>query len=161
MKDTHPATPAIRCLREHGIAFTPRPYAWQDKGGTRRSAQELGEDEHLVIKTMVMEDDERRPFLVLMHGDREVSTRRLARILGARSVTPATEATAQKVTGYQVGGISPFGTRSTLRVCVERSILGLPRILINGGRRGLLVELDPLDLARVLPVEEVEAAASP
>jgi Cys-tRNA(Pro) deacylase len=158
-KDSFPVTPAVRCLREHGIAFVPRPYAYVEKGGTRRSAAELGVDEHAVIKTLVMETDARQPLLVLMHGDREVSTRQLARALGARSVAPCSEAAANRLTGYQVGGISPFGTRTPLPVYAERTIFDLPRICINGGRRGFLVELDPRDLGRALTVTCVDAAA--
>lgn len=157
-KDDIPATPAIRFLREHGIAFTPRLYAYEDRGGTRRSAQELGVDEHIVIKTLVMESGPKEPFLVLMHGDREVSVKQLARALGARSVAPAGEAAATRATGYQFGGTSPFGTRTPLPVLAERSIFELPLILINGGRRGLLVEVDPQDLKRALPVREVDVA---
>ena len=154
-----PVTPAVRCLREHGIAYEPRPYAYVEKGGTRRSAVELGVDEHAVIKTLVMETDARRPLLVLMHGDREVSTRQLARAIGARAVTPCSEAAAHRLTGYQVGGISPFGTRTPLPVYAERTIFDLPRICINGGRRGLLVELAPGDLEKALAITRVDAAA--
>lgn len=157
-KDDYPVTPAIRFLREHGIAFTPRLYAYEDRGGTRRSAQELGVDEHIVIKTLVMESGPKDPFLVLMHGDCEVSVKQLARELGARSVAPASEATATRVTGYQFGGTSPFGTRTPLPVLAERGIFALPLILINGGKRGFLVEVDPQDLKRVLAVREVEVA---
>jgi Cys-tRNA(Pro) deacylase len=157
-KDDYPVTPAIRFLREHGIAFTPRLYSYEDRGGTRRSAQELGVDEHIVIKTLVMESGPKDPFLVLMHGDCEVSVKQLARELGARSVAPASEATATRATGYQFGGTSPFGTRTPLPVLAERSIFALPLILINGGKRGLLVEVDPQDLKRVLAIREVEVA---
>ena len=157
-KDIHPVTPAVRCLREHGLAYAPRPYAYVEHGGTRHPAEALGLDEHAVIKTLVMETDERRPLLMLMHGDREVSTRQLARALGARGVTPCSEATAERLTGYQVGGISPLGTRAKLPVYVERTVLDLPRIAINGGRRGFLVELDPRDLARALAATPVEVA---
>jgi Cys-tRNA(Pro) deacylase len=157
-KDDYPVTPAIRFLREHGIAFTPRLYSYEDRGGTRRSAQELGVDEHIVIKTLVMESGPKDPFLVLMHGDCEVSVKQLARELGARSVAPASEATATRVTGYQFGGTSPFGTRTPLPVLAERSIFALPLILINGGKRGFLVEVDPQDLKRVVAVREVEVA---
>ena len=157
-KDDYPVTPAIRFLREHGIAFTPRLYSYEDRGGTRRSAQELGVDEHIVITTLVMESGPKDPFLVLMHGDCEVSVKQLARELGARSVAPASEATATRVTGYQFGGTSPFGTRTPLPVLAERSIFALPLILINGGKRGFLVEVDPQDLKRVVAVREVEVA---
>ena len=156
VRDTYPVTPAVRLLRERGVAFTPHLYAYEPKGGTKRSAAELEVDEHVVVKTLVMETDARRPLLVLMHGDREVSTRQLARVIGARSVAPASEATARRLTGYEPGGISPFGTRTPLDVYAERTIFALPRILINGGRRGFLVEIDPGDLAAVLQVIEVE-----
>jgi Cys-tRNA(Pro) deacylase len=157
-REAYPVTPAVRALRAQGVAFTPHLYAYEARGGTRHSAAELAVDEHLVIKTLVMEDDAQRPFLILMHGDREVSTRQLARALGARSVVPAAEATARRATGYELGGTSPFGTRTTLPVYAERSIFALPRVLINGGKRGFLVEIDPRDLKRVVPVVEVEVA---
>lgn len=157
-KDDCPVTPGVRFLREHGVAFTPRLYAYEDRGGTRRSALELGVDEHIVIKTLVMASGPKDLFLVLMHGDREVSVKQLARDLGARSVAPAGEAAATRATGYQFGGTSPFGTRTPLPVLAERSIFGLPLVLINGGRRGFLVEVDPRELKRVLPVREVDVA---
>jgi Cys-tRNA(Pro) deacylase len=157
-RDTFPVTPAIRVLRERGVAFTPRLYAYQPKGGTRHSAAELQVDEHVVIKTLVMETQERQAFLVLMHGDHEVSTRQLARVIGARSVLPAAEATARRLTGYEPGGISPFGTRTDLTVYAQRTIFALPLILINGGKRGFLVEVDPQVLKTVLSVVEVEVA---
>ncbi len=153
-----PVTPAIRVLRQHGVEFTEHPYRYEERGGTRISSRELGVDEHHVVKTLVMQDDEKRPLLVLMHGDREVSTKNLARQIGARSVTPCEPATAERHTGYQVGGTSPFGTRKALPVYVERSILDLPRLYINGGRRGLLVSLAPADLVRILRATPVDAA---
>lgn len=157
-RDDCPVTTGVRFLREQGIAFTPRPYAYEERGGTRRSASELGVDEHIVIKTLVMESGPKEQFLVLMHGDREVSVKQLARELGARSVAPASEATATRVTGYQFGGTSPFGTRTPLPVLAERTIFELPLILINGGKRGFLVELDPRDLRRALAVRDVDVA---
>jgi Cys-tRNA(Pro) deacylase len=157
-RDSYPITAAIRVLRERGVAFVPRLYAYEPKGGTRRSAAELQVDEHAVIKTLVMETQKSEPFLVLMHGDCEVSTRQLARDIGARSVAPASEATARRVTGYEPGGISPFGTRTDLTVYAQRTIFELPHILINGGKRGLLVEVDPLILKTVLSVVEVDVA---
>lgn len=149
-KEKTPATPAIRVLRENRVEFVECPYRYEDKGGTAVSARELGVDEHSVIKTLIMEDDEKMPLVVLMHGDREVSTKELARVLGAKRVSPSTPDAAHKHTGYMVGGISPFGTRKRMPVYLEETILGLPRIYINGGRRGFLVGLDPHELARVL-----------
>lgn len=153
-----PLTPAIHFLRKHGVPYTEHPYRYEEHGGTRVSSRELDVPEHAVIKTLVMEDERRQPLLVLMHGDREVSTKQLARQLGRKSVAPAAPETAQKHTGYLVGGTSPFGTRKTLPVCLERSVLALARIYINGGRRGFLVGLDPADLVRVLSPTLVEVA---
>lgn len=155
---TAPATTAIRQLREHGIPFSEHPYRYEERGGTRVSSRELGVDEHAVIKTLVMQDERRQPLIVLMHGDREVSTKNLARQIGAKTVEPCDPAVAERHTGYQVGGTSPFGTRKALPVFVERSILDLPRIYINGGRRGFLVALAPGDLARVLSPTAVDVA---
>lgn len=155
----YPITPAIRLLREKEIAFVPHVFNYEEHGGTRHSAAMLGVDEHAVIKTLVMETDAHRPLLVLMHGDREVSTKQLARTLGVKSVQPCDVATAQKHTGYLVGGISPFGTRMALPVHAERTIFDLPRIYINGGKRGFLVEIDPQDLRRAFSsLKEVEIA---
>ncbi|HEX5216067.1 MAG TPA: Cys-tRNA(Pro) deacylase [Vicinamibacterales bacterium] len=155
------ATPAIHFLRKHGVAFTEHPYRYEERGGTRVSARELGVDEHAVIKTLVMEDDARQPLLVLMHGDREVSTKNLARQIGRKTVEPCAPDVAQRHTGYQVGGTSPFGTRKTLPVVIERSILELDTVYINGGRRGLLVALSPGELARVLNPVSVDVALEP
>jgi Cys-tRNA(Pro) deacylase len=160
-KDRHPATPAVRVLREHGVAFTHHPYPYEARGGTAVSARALGVDEHRVIKTLVMEDDGKRPLLVLMHGDREVSTKNLARFLGVKSVAPCAPATADRHTGYQVGGTSPFGTRHALPVYMERSIAALPYLYINGGRRGYLVGMLPAELERVLKPERVDVAVAP
>ena len=157
-KNAYPVTPAVRLLREKKVAFEPRLYAWEEKGGTSRAAAELGVEEHAVIKTLLMQTDEKKPFIILMHGDREVSTKQLARTLGAKSVSPCDTQTAQKLTGYMVGGISPFGTRAPLAVYVEASIFNLPAIYINGGKRGFLVRLNPQDLRRLLPVTEVGVA---
>ena len=157
-KASYPVTPAVRLLREKRIAFEPHIYAYQERGGTRRSAEELGVDEHAVIKTLVMETDERQPLIVLMHGDREVSTRELARTLRVKSVLPCDPAIAQKHTGYQVGGTSPFGTRKPLPVYAEKTIFQLPTIYINGGKRGFLVSVDPNELRRVLKVIEVSVS---
>ena len=149
----------MRVLRRHGVAFVERPYRYEPHGGTRVSARELGVDEHAVVKTLVMEDEGGRPLIVLMHGDREVSTQRLARQIGAKHIQPCAPETAERHTGYQVGGTSPFGTRKALPVYVERSVLDLARVYVNGGRRGLLVELTPADLVRVLSPAPVEASA--
>jgi Cys-tRNA(Pro) deacylase len=154
----HPVTPAVRVLRERKIDFEPHLYAYEERGGTRRSAESLGVDEHAVVKTLVMETDARKPLIVLMHGDREVSTKQLARSIGARGVEPCKPEAAQKHTGYMVGGTSPFGTRATLPVYVERTIFDLAKIYINGGKRGFLVSLDPKVLRELLPVEEVSVA---
>ena len=151
-------TPAIRLLRACKVPFTEHPYRYEERGGTRVSARELGVDEHVVIKTLVMQDERKQPFLVLMHGDREVSTKNLARQIGAKAVEPCDAAVAGRHTGYQVGGTSPFGTRKELAVYVEASILDLPRIYINGGKRGFLVALAPADLVRVLSPKAVKAA---
>jgi Cys-tRNA(Pro) deacylase len=152
----YPVTPAVRLLREKRVEFEPHLYDYVERGGTRHSAESLGVDEHAVVKTLVMETDSRRPLVVLMHGDREVSTRRLARRLGVKSVQPCDPASAQKHTGYVVGGTSPFGTRARLDVYAERTIFDLPVIYINGGKRGFLVSIDPRVLREVLGAEEVE-----
>lgn len=157
-KPDYPVTPAVRLLRERKIHFEPRLYGYEERGGTRHSSEALGVPEHSVIKTLVMESSPREPFVVLMHGDCEVSTKRLARALGVKSVAPCDPAAAQKHTGYQVGGTSPFGTRSRLPVYAEKTIFDLPRIYINGGKRGFLVEIEPKDLRLALPVTEVEVA---
>ena len=149
-KDRYPVTAAVRALREHGVEFTHHLYVYVERGGTEVSARELGVPEHAVIKTLVMEDDRGAPLVVLMHGDREVSTKNLARLIGAKSVTPCAPAVADRHSGYQVGGTSPFGMRRTMPVYMERSIGDLPYVYINGGRRGYLVGMDPADIVRVL-----------
>ena len=145
-----PVTPAIRVLRGAGVPFTEHRYRYEERGGTRVSARELGVDEHAVVKTLVMEDDARAPLLVLMHGDLEVSTKQLARAIGRKHVEPCTPDVANRHSGYLVGGTSPFGTRKAMPVYVERTILELPRIYVNGGARGFLVGIAPDDLVRVL-----------
>src|SRR5262245_59642123 len=152
------ATPAVHFLRKHAVAFTEHPYRYEEHGGTRVSSRELGVDEHAVIKTLVMQDEGKRPLLVLMHGDCEVSTKQLARQIDRKTVEPCDPAVAQRHTGYAVGGTSPFGTCKPLPVYVERTVLALERIYINGGRRGLLVSLAPNELVRVLQAVPVEAA---
>ncbi|MCK9409966.1 MAG: aminoacyl-tRNA deacylase [Bacteriovoracaceae bacterium] len=154
----YPITTGVRFLRNQNIAFVPYVYAYEHRGGTATSARELGIDEHRIIKTLVMEIDPRNQFLVLMHGDKEVSTKQLARTLNVKSVSPVSEQTAQRVTGYQVGGISPFGTKQRLPVYAEQSIFALPQIVINGGKRGFLVEVDTADVQRVLNVMVVNVA---
>lgn len=159
IEDMPPVTAAIRVLRQHSVPFTEHPYRYEPRGGTSASSRELAVDEHAVIKTLVMQDDLKRPLIVLMHGDREVSTKNLARQIGARAVEPCEPAHAERHTGYQVGGTSPFGTRKALPVYIERTVLALPRLYINGGRRGLLVSLEPSELVRVLSPTPVDAAA--
>jgi Cys-tRNA(Pro) deacylase len=151
-------TPATALLRAGGIAFSGHPYDYVDHGGTAESARQLGLDEHAVVKTLVMQDDAGKPLLVLMHGDRKVSTKNLARQAGCKAITPCEPEVASRHTGYQVGGTSPFGTRKRLPVYVERSILALPRIWINGGRRGFLVGLDPAVLVSLLQASPVDCA---
>jgi Cys-tRNA(Pro) deacylase len=152
------ATPAIHFLRRTGVTFTAHEYRYEEHGGTRVSARELGVDEHAVVKTLVMEDERQQPLIVLMHGDREVSTKNLARQIGRKAVSPCEPAIAHKHTGYMVGGTSPFGTRKTLPVYAERTILELDRMYVNGGRRGFLVEMSPADAIRVLDATLVDAA---
>jgi Cys-tRNA(Pro) deacylase len=155
MSNDFPITQAVRFLREKKIEFVPRLYDYVEKGGTRESAKQLGVDEHAVVKTIVFETNERKPLIVLMHGDREVSTKNLARFLNVKSVEPAPPEKATKWTGYLVGGTSPFGAKTKVPVYAERSIFDLEKIYINGGKRGFLVEIDPAALA-VLEVEKVE-----
>jgi Cys-tRNA(Pro) deacylase len=157
-KDKTPVTAAVRQLRAAGIAFTDHPYEYEDKGGTEVSARELGVDEHCVIKTLVMQDQDRNPLIVLMHGDRQVSAKELARSIGVKSIAPCTPETANRHTGYIVGGTSPFATRKVMPVYMERSILDLPRVYINGGRRGYLVGMTPADVSRLLQPVPVDVA---
>ena len=160
-KTNYPVTPAVRLLREKKIAFEPRLYDYKDRGGTAHSAAELKVPEHSVVKTIIMQTEEGKPMIVLMHGDREISTKELARQIGVKSIVPCDPNIAQKQTGYQVGGTSPFGTRKPLPVYVEKSIFDLPRIYINGGKRGFLIEIDPNAIKAVLPVTEVQIAIAP
>lgn len=153
-----PATNAIRALQRHGVPFTTHEYRYEEHGGTREASRQLGVAEHAVVKTLVMEDEVGRPCLVLMHGDREVSTKQLARQIGTKTIRPCDPAAAQRHTGYRVGGISPFGTARALPVFVERSILGLQTAFVNGGRRGLLVGVAADDLTRVLDAVPVDVA---
>lgn len=153
-----PVTPAVRALRAAKIPFSDHPYAYEERGGTAASSRALGVDEHAVVKTLVMEDDRKNPLIVLMHGDLQVSTRDLARTIGARTVSPCSPETARRHTGYLVGGTSPFGTRRTMPVYMEETILSLPRIYLNGGKRGYLVGIDPKDAARLLSPTLVRVA---
>ena len=153
-------TPATAFLKANGVAFSEHTYEYVEHGGTEVPARALGVAEHAIVKTLVMEDEARKPLVVLMHGDRKVSTKNLARQAGRKSVEPCKPDTAQRHTGYQVGGTSPFGMKKPLPVYVERSILELAEIYINGGRRGLLVKMRSADLAKVLRVSPVDVALS-
>jgi Cys-tRNA(Pro) deacylase len=159
-KDKHVSeTPATQWLRRQGIAFTEHPYDYIEHGGTAESARQLGVDEHAVVKTLVMQDERAQPLVVLMHGDRQVSTKNLAREIGVKSVEPCKPEVAQRHSGYLVGGTSPFGfRREGVRVCVQRSVLELPRIYINGGRRGFLVGIEPAVLSAHLGATPVDCA---
>lgn len=149
---------ALPVLKQHRVTFTEHEYRYQERGGTAVSSRALGVEEHAVIKTLVMEDENKNPLIVLMHGDREVSTKNLARQIGAKTVIPCVPDVAQRHTGYMIGGTSPFGTRKTLPVYMERSIADLDRLYINGGRRGFLVSMSAADLIRVLAPTFVDAA---
>ncbi len=159
-KDKHVSeTPATQWLRRQGITFTEHPYDYVEHGGTAESAQQLGVDEHAVVKTLVMQDERAQPLVVLMHGDRQVSTKNLAREIGVKSVEPCKPEVAQRYSGYLIGGTSPFGfRREGVRVCVQRSVLALPRIYINGGRRGFLVGIEPAVLTGPLGATPVDCA---
>jgi Cys-tRNA(Pro) deacylase len=152
-------TPATRFLRSHGVEHTEHVYDYVEHGGTAESSRQLGVPEHEVVKTLVMQTDRGDPFIILMHGDKSVITRELARALGVKSVQPCTPADAQRHTGYLVGGTSPFGTRKALPVYIEASALELPRILINGGRRGYLVGIAPRVLTELLDATPVRCAS--
>jgi Cys-tRNA(Pro) deacylase len=151
-------TPATALLKASGVPFTEHPYEYLEHGGAQHSAQVLGLDPFTVVKTLVMEDEKARPLIVLMHGNRTVSTKNLARQIGAKSVQPCKPEVANRHSGYLVGGTSPFGTRKEMPVYVEESILALPRIVLNGGRRGYLVGIDPEVLVRVLGAKAVNCA---
>jgi Cys-tRNA(Pro) deacylase len=151
-------TPAVRALRAADVEFTHHLYTYEERGGTAVSARELGVDEHAVVKTLVMEDDRGRPLIVLMHGDREVSTKNLARLLGVKTIRPCSPEVAEKHSGYQVGGTSPFGTRRAMPVYMERSIADLAMLYVNGGKRGYLVGMTPADLTGVLQPTLVDVA---
>jgi len=159
-KPPNPSTPATRLLKSKGIAFKETPYDYVEKGGTARASACLGVPHHAVIKTLVMEDHDKNPLIVLMHGDCQVSTKQLARQLGVRAVAPCSPETAHRHTGYFIGGTSPLGTRKALPVYVEASILTLETLYINGGSRGFLLNLSPLDLGRALRMTPVDVAIS-
>lgn len=152
------ATPATQMLRANKVEFTEHPYEYVEHGGTTESARQLGLAEHAVIKTLVMQDQEARPLIVLMHGDCTVSTKNLARQIGAKSVEPCKPEVANRHSGYLVGGTSPFGLRKSMPIYIEESILALPRIAINGGRRGYLVQLDPRVCVELLGARAVQCA---
>ena len=158
-KDKHVSeTPATMALRRAGVAFSEHPYDYVEHGGTAESARQLGVDEHAVIKTLVMQDEQGRALIVLMHGDRQVSTKQLAREIGVKSVEPCTPEVAQRHSGYLIGGTSPFGLRKAMPVWVEASVLALPRVCINGGRRGFLVGIDPQLLPPLVGARPVHCA---
>ncbi len=153
-----PVTMAIRALRAAKVAFEPHLYSWEPHGGTRASSEALGVDEHAVVKTLIFEDETATPLCILMHGDREVSAKQLARAIGVKSVGPCKPDVADRHSGYQVGGTSPFGLRRAMPIYLERSIAELPRIYVNGGARGFLVAIDPRELVRVLAPTPVDVA---
>jgi len=158
-KGTHVSeTPATQLLRRHGVEFTEHVYEYIEHGGTSESSRQLGVDEHAVVKTLVMQDDRAQPLIVLMHGDKQVSTKNLARGIGAKSVEPCKPEVAQRHSGYLVGGTSPFGTRKAMPVYVEQSVLALDRICINGGRRGYLIGIAPRVLTELLAAVPVHCA---
>lgn len=156
-----PSTPAVLALRAAKVEFTPHFYTYEERGGTAVSARELGVDEHCVIKTLVMQDEAAKPCIVLMHGDREVSTKALARQLGVKKIEPCKPEVAERHSGYRVGGTSPFGTRKRMPVYLQRTVAALERIYINGGSRGFLVNVATADLQRLLQPQLVDAAIEP
>jgi Cys-tRNA(Pro) deacylase len=160
MATDYPVTMAIRVLRQHQVGFSAHLYVWEPRGGTHASALHLGVDEHAVIKTLIFEDESRKPLCILMHGDREVSAKNLARQLGRKGVAPCAPEVADRHSGYQVGGTSPFGLKRPMPVYFEKSIGALPLIYINGGARGFLVGIKPSDMERVLKPIAVEVATS-
>ena len=160
MATDYPVTMAVRTLRQHQVDFSPHLYTWEAHGGTAASAEHLGVDEHSVIKTLIFEDEAKKPLCILMYGDREVSARNLARQIGRKSVAPCAPEVADRHSGYQVGGTSPFGLKRATTIYCEKGIAGLPRIYINGGARGFLVGVDPRELVRVLKPTLVEVATT-
>ena len=159
-KDHASETPATQMLKRAGVSYTEHLYDYVDHGGTAESARQLGLDEHAVVKTLVMEDEHAKPLIILMHGDRQVSTKELARQIKVKKVQPCKPEVAQRHSGYMVGGTSPFGTKKALPVYVEASVLNLPRIYINGGRRGYLLGLAPEVLTQLLAAQAVSCAGA-
>lgn len=157
-KEKIPTTPAILALKAQGADFTLHTYAYEEKGGTKKAAGKLMVDEHRIIKTLIMEDETSKPFIILMHGDKEVSTKSLARTIGVKSISPCNPAVAEKHTGYRVGGTSPFGTKKSMPVYMEKTINDLPEIFINAGSRGLLARIPVAEIVRILNPVEVNAA---
>ncbi|MGV8057711.1 MAG: aminoacyl-tRNA deacylase [Smithellaceae bacterium] len=149
-KEKIPSSPAILALKAQSAVFTLHPYKYEEKGGTKVSAMKLNVDEHCVIKTLIMEDENAHPLVILMHGDKEVSTKSLARSIGTKSIVPCRPEIAQKHTGYKVGGTSPFGTRKKMPVYMEKAIIDLPAVFINAGSRGLLAQMAPSEIVRIL-----------
>ncbi len=154
----HPVTPAIHFLRDNNVSFTPHLYEYEERGGTAVSSKKLGVPEHIVVKTLVMETDQKEPLVVLMHGDRNVSLKELARSIGVKSISPCPPEVANRHSGYQVGGTSPFGLRKKLPIYLQETILDLPLIYINGGGKGFLVSLDPREIIRTLQPKLVNVA---
>jgi len=159
MAAKHPITMAVRALRAAKVDFEPHLYTWVPHGGTRASSEAFGVDEHIVIKTLIFEDDAKQPLCILMHGDREVSAKNLARAIGTKTVAPCSPEVADRHSGYQVGGTSPFGLRKQMPIYMQQTIVELPRIFINGGARGFLVSLDPREAQRVLSPTLVDVTA--
>jgi len=158
MATDYPVTMAVRTLRQHKVSFTSHLYVWEAHGGTRASAEHLGVDEHQVVKTLIFEDEIRKPLCIVMHGDREVSAKNLARQMGRKSVAPCAPDVADRHSGYQVGGTAPFGLRRAMPIYCEKTIGDLPRVYINGGARGFLIGISPQELIRVLKPVTVEVA---
>jgi Cys-tRNA(Pro) deacylase len=159
VKPQYPVSTAIRALRSAHVSYVPHLYTYEERGGTKVSARELGVDEHEVVKTLILEDDQKRPMIALMHGDCEVSTRSLARHLGVKGVSPCSPAVADRHSGYQVGGTSPFGTKRPMPVYAQVTLVDLPRMFINGGKRGFLVEVAPQPALDLLKAELLEMRA--
>ena len=157
-KEKIPTTPAVLALKAQQADFTLHTYPYEERGGTKRAAGKLGVDEHRVIKTLIMEDETGKPLIILMHGDKEVSTKSLARAIGTKSVSPSNSAIAEKHTGYKVGGTSPFGTKKAMSVYMEQTITDLPEIFINAGSRGLLARMPSSELVRILKPIAVSVA---
>lgn len=151
-------TPATAFLKKNAVVFSEHPYEYEERGGTRVSSEKLGVEEHIVIKTLVMEDEDKKPLIVLMHGDRDVSTKNLARQIGKKKIEPCSPEVAQRHSGYQVGGTSPFGLRKPMPIYVEQTIFALEHIYINGGRRGFLVKMAPKELIRTCNAKSVDVA---